>query len=335
MGGNARRAVVAGASGFIGQRLVAELRSAGYDVSTIGRGPHSSVSWGDAQGISRLIDGAQLLINLSGKNVGCRYTEAARDQILASRVDTTRALHSAVVQAALPPQMWLNASTATIYEHSIHKPNTESTGILGEGFSVDVARNWEEEFFTGELPSTRRVALRMAIVLGDGPATRKLLAIARLGLGGTQYDGWWPSHRRYRGIGPHPSGPVRSVWYRTAGQQRFSWIHVDDVLGAIWHVIEHEEISGAVNLAAPNPVVNHELMASLRQAVGRKIGLPVHRWMLEPAMFLLRVEPEMLLKSRWALPEVLQATGYQFKWPQLEAALADIVGSLGKKSASH
>lgn len=335
MSENAPRAIVAGASGFIGQRLVAELRTAGYHVSTIGRGDGSAVSWNDASGINRLVDGAKLLVNLAGKNVGCRYTDAAREEILTSRVDTTRALNSAVAQAGQPPRLWLNASTATIYEHSVHEPNTESNGNFGSGFSVDVARNWENEFFTGELPNTRRVALRMAIVLGDGPATRKLLSIARLGLGGTQHDGWWPSHRRYRGIGPSPSGPVHNSWYRTGGGQRFSWIHVDDVLGAIWHVIEHEEIPGAVNLAAPNPVVNRELMASLRHAVGRKFGLPVYRWMLEPAMFLLRVEPEMLLKSRWALPEVLQTTGYRFRWPQLEPALADIVESLGKKSASH
>lgn len=334
MSDDGQRAVVAGASGFIGQRLIAELQTAGYRVSTIGREATADVSWNDEPGILRLVDGAQLLINLAGKNVGCRYTDTAREQILSSRVETTRSLHAAVVGATNPPALWLNASTATIYEHSMNEPNTESSGRIGAGFSVDVARNWENEFFAGHLANTRRVALRMAIVLGDGPATRKLLTIARFGLGGTQHDSWWPSHRRYRGIGPDPSGSERSAWYRTGGKQRFSWIHVDDVLGAIWHIIDHSEITGPVNLASPNPVMNYELMADLRRAVGRKYGLSVYRWMLEPAMFLLRVEPEMLLKSRWALPEKLQNTGYSFTWPQLAPALNDIVETLGKKPVS-
>ncbi|MFK0084242.1 epimerase [Glutamicibacter sp. NPDC090743] len=327
----ARRAVVAGASGFIGERLIAQLRGAGYQVAVIGRGRTADAQWGDGPALAALIDGAELLVNLAGKNVGCRYHEAARNEILASRVDTTRALHEAVSQAADPPALWLNASTATIYGHSMDAPNTED-GRIGEGFSVDVARNWEREFFRGELP-TRRVALRMAIVLGDGPATRKLLAVARLGLGGAQHDSWWPAHRRYRGIGPDPSGSERSGWHRTRGNQRFSWIHVDDAIGAIGHIMDHPEITGPVNLSSPNPVANRALMASLRRATGAKFGLPAYRWMLEPAMFVLRVEPEMLLKSRWALPGVLQGTGYEFRWPHLDAALDDVAGNPAAKQA--
>ena len=324
-----RRAVVAGANGFIGRLLVARLREAGYQVATIGRTPQADASWDEDLG--PLVDGAALLVNLAGKNVGCRYHEAARNEILSSRVETTRVLHQAVSRAANPPQLWLNASTATIYRHSMDAPNTED-GRIGEGFSVDVARNWEREFFRGELP-TRRVALRMAIVLGDGPATRKLLAVARLGLGGAQHDSWWPAHRRYRGIGPDPSGAERSGWHRTRGNQRFSWIHVDDAIGAIGHIIDHREITGPVNLSSPNPVANRALMASLRRATGAKFGLPAYRWMLEPAMFVLRVEPEMLLKSRWALPGVLQGTGYEFRWPHLDAALDDVAGNLAAKQA--
>ncbi|HCM95964.1 epimerase [Glutamicibacter arilaitensis] len=320
-----RRAVVAGANGFIGRLLVARLREAGYQVATIGRTSQADASWDEDLG--PLVDGAALLVNLAGKNVGCRYHEAARNEILSSRVETTRVLHQAVSRAANPPQLWLNASTATIYRHSMDAPNTEEDGRIGEGFSVDVARSWEREFFSGDLP-TRRVALRMAIVLGDGPATTKLLNVARWGLGGAQHDSWWPAHRRYRGIGTDPSGPERSTWYRSGGNQLFSWIHVEDVLGAIWHIIEHPQISGPVNLAAPNPVTNRALMASLRRVAGAKFGLPSYRWMLEPAMFVLRVEPEMLLKSRWALPAVLERTGYTFRYPDLDPALDDVAATL-------
>lgn len=330
MGQGQSRAVVAGAGGFIGQRLISELRAAEYEVITVGRTRQAEIHWDDSAALAAAIDGARLLVNLAGKNVGCRYTDAAREEILSSRVETTRALNVAVSHAQHPPELWLNASTATIYAHSMTQPNTEADGTIGHGFSVDVARHWEQEFFAGEFPQTRRVALRMAIVLGDGPATRKLLAIARWGLGGTQYDGWWPSHRRYRGIGTDASDTVKSVWYRSAGQQRFSWIHIDDVLGAIWHVIGDPKISGPVNLSSPHPVTNQDLMTTLRHVVGRRFGMPVFRWMLEPAMFVLRVEPEMLLKSRWATPTVLESTGYRFLWPQLRPALTDIVKNLGK-----
>lgn len=161
-----RRAVIAGASGFIGERLLHELSAHGYELSIIGRG--GPISWADQAAVDESVDGAQLLVNLAGKNVGCRYSDAARSEILRSRVATTRILHRAVASAQHPPKLWLNASTATIYRHAMDRPNTESTGEIGEGFSVDVARNWEREFFAGELSATRRVALRMAIVLGDG-----------------------------------------------------------------------------------------------------------------------------------------------------------------------
>ena len=151
-------------------------------------------------------------MNLAGRSVGCRYTDAHRNEIYASRVDTTRALGEAAGRAEHPPRLWLNASTATIYRHATDRPQTEDDGELGEGFSVDVARDWEGAFFAGELPRTRRVALRMAIVLGDGPALNKLLTAARSGMRGPQQDGWWWPHRRYRGIGPTPTGPT--AWRR-------------------------------------------------------------------------------------------------------------------------
>lgn len=316
-------AVVAGASGFVGEALVRSFSEEGYDVRTIGRSD-ADATWDDGSSIRVLVEGAAVLVNLAGKSVNCRYTDANRDEILRSRVETTRILREAVTDATTPPPVWLNASTGTIYRYAMDRPQTEIDGELGEGFSVDVARNWEDEFFAGDLPATRRVALRMAIVVGDGPATRTLLRLARLGLGGPQYDGWWWVHRRYRGIGAHPTGNGRPSWHRSAGRQRFSWIHLDDVVGAVHFVCDRHEIAGPVNLAAPAPSDNRTLMATLRRLVGQPIGLPAYRFMLEPAMAVLRTEPELVLKSRWVFPHVLLSSGYDFVHTDLESALRTV-----------
>lgn len=318
-----RRAVVAGWNGFIGQALVTDLAARGYDVARVGRsGPDARWDAGEAR-LAQLVDGAELLVNLAGKSVGCRYTDANRDEILRSRTATTRALHRAVASASAPPRLWLNASTATIYRYAMDRPQTEADGELGSGFSVDVARSWERELFAGDLPGTRRVALRMAIVLG-GPASDTLARVARLGLGGPQLDGWWFQHRRYRGIGPDPTGGPVPV-HRSQGRQKFSWIHLDDVLGAVRFLDETESVSGPVNLSSPNPSDNRTLMAELRRAVRMPVGLPAPRWLLEPGLWVLRNEAELLLKSRWAVPERLTAAGYTFRWPDLAPAIDDAV----------
>lgn len=321
------RAVLAGASGFIGPRLAEDLVRRGYEVVRVGRrGP--DVSWGDEVGLQAAVDGAELVVNLAGKSVGCRYGDANRAEIYRSRVATTEALHTAVVAADRPPRLWMNASTATIYRHAVDRPQTEDDGEIGEGFSVDVARGWERAFFAGDLPRTRRVALRMAIVLGDGPALNKLLTAARLGMGGPQQDGWWFPHRRYRGIGPDPTGPT--VWHQhdtRHGEQKFSWIHLDDLVRAVTFLDEDDRLEGPVNLAAPGTSTNRELMATLRGAVGARLGLPAPRWLLEPGMVVLRQESELVLKSRWVVPTHLLDAGFEFRWPVLGPAVSDLVGA--------
>ncbi|MCP2262896.1 epimerase [Promicromonospora thailandica] len=314
---------MAGWNGFIGRALVADLTGRGYDVARVGRsGPDAR--WSDGPDALRdLVDGADLLVNLAGRSVGCRYTDAHRDEILRSRVETTRQLREAVTASARPPRLWLNASTATIYRYALDRPQTEDDGELGTGFSVDVARSWERELFAGDLPGTRRVALRMAIVLG-GPASDLLARVARLGVGGPQLDGWWFGHRRYRGIGEDPTGGPVPV-HHSQGRQKFSWIHVDDVLRAVRFLEQHEDISGPVNLAAPHPVDNRTLMAELRRVTRMPIGIPAPRWLLEPALWVLRNEAELVLKSRWVLPARLESAGFAFRWPHLAPALDDVI----------
>ncbi|RZU65064.1 hypothetical protein EV379_1384 [Microterricola gilva] len=313
-----RRVVIAGASGFIGQYLCEKYRAAGDHVATIGRSG-ADAAWGDAAAITALLDGAELLINLAGKSVNCRYTAANRAEIMRSRIETTRQLSEAIAACARPPALWVNSSTATIYRHADDRPMTESTGEIGTGFSVGIATAWEREFFAAELPHTRRVALRMAIVLGDGSALIPLLNLARFGVGGAQHDGRWPATAKRRAAG------TVHVNRRTAGRQKFSWVHIDDVAGSIDFVERHPEIDGVLNVSAPSPSDNTTLMRTLRRIVGAPFGLPTSRWMLELGSAAIRTETELVLKSRWVVPERLIELGYPFAYPELEPALRAIV----------
>ena len=221
-----RTAVIAGASGYIGQHLLRTLTADGVDVRTIGRGASSDASWDDLAALIKVLDGTDLLVNLAGRSVSCRYTKRNADAIFSSRTETTSALGRALATTTRPPELWVNASTGTIYRDSRDRPMDEITGELGTGFSVGVARAWEHELFTAPTP-VRRIALRMSIVLGaGGGALNPFINLARTGFGGAMGD----------------------------GDQRFSWVHVDDVVGTITHAYEHREISGPVNVAAPVPV---------------------------------------------------------------------------------
>jgi len=309
------RIVVGGASGFIGRHLVGAFRADGEEVVTIGRGAGSDLGWDDVEGIRAAVDGAGLVLGLAGRSVNCRYNARNREIILRSRVDTTRVLGEAIAAAAAAPPLWVNASTATIYRHAEDRPQTESTGEIGEGFSVEVAKAWEAELFRLELPGTRRVALRTAITLGPGSLLEPMIRLARVGLGGAHLDGPWPSTARRRAAGTQHEFRARG------GRQRFSWIHLDDVLGIVRFLREHPELDGPVNAVAPHPVDDRSFMAALRRVLGVPLGIPMPRWMLEPGAWLIRTETELLLKSRWVLPEKLLAAGYEFRHPDLEEAL--------------
>ncbi len=326
-----KRVVIGGASGFLGSRLITDLTADGWEVATVGRAG-ADASWDDPAAILRLVDGADAVIGLAGKSVDCRYTDANRDEILRSRVATTRALSEAIAASTQPPRVWLNASTATVYRHSMDRPQTERDGEQGAGFSVDIAREWERAFEEAPLPDTRRVTLRISIVLGDGPATKLLFRLARLGVGGPQIDGPWFAHRRYRGIGQSPTTPETPMWRRTRGRQRFSWVHVDDFVGIVRFALATESLSGPINVAAPGTSDNRTLMRGLRRTTGALIGLPAFRWMLEPATWVLRTESEMVLKSRWVAPEALLEAGYEFTWPELEPALRDVDAAIRRRS---
>ncbi len=309
--------VIAGSSGFIGRYLVSWFRQQGHSVSELGRS--TQVTWGQTQEIAKLLEGTDLLLNLAGKSVNCRYNEANMAEILRSRVDTTAELLTAVKDCKRPPRLWINSSTATIYRHSEDLPMSEAEGELGAGFSVSVAKAWEESFFREELPNTRRVAIRSAIVLGDGGALIPMLRLAKFGLGGAQLDGRWFSGKRRRAAGVFHEFGARG------GSQKFSWIHVADLARAIEFIWQHPDIDGVVNLAAPNPIDNRTLMGQIRSALGIPFGFPAFRWMTELGAIAIRTETELILKSRWVIPQRLSGAGFSFSYPTIDLALKQII----------
>ena len=290
------KAVVAGASGYISGHLCRTLEREGWRVRTIGRGPHADARWSDEPGLRSVLDGAALVVNLAGRSVSCRYTKRNADAILSSRTETTAALGRALSHVDTDGLLWVNASTGTIYRDARDRPQDEATGELGTGFSVAVARAWERELF--DAPTrVRKVALRMAIVLGaGGGALNQFVNLARIGFGG-------------------PMG---------SGEQVFSWVHVDDVVGAILHLHADPTLAGPVNVATPNPVTNAELMAAVRATFGLPYGLPLPAWSLELGARVIRTEAELVLKSRWVRPGVLLDSGFAFAHPTLPEALASI-----------
>lgn len=286
--------VIAGASGFIGRHLVRDFASDGFEVRTIGRGGAADAHWGGE--LTSVLDGAHAVVNLAGRSVSCRYTKRTADEIFRSRTETTRELGEALAACPDPPSAWLNSSTGTIYREARDHSQDEFSGELGSGFSVAVARAWEHELYAAPVPHIRRVALRTAIALGSGGgALNPLINLARIGFGGRQGD----------------------------GRQLVSWIHIEDVYGAIRHLIDRE-IDGPVNLASPNPATNADLMTAVREQFGRGHGIPLPRPALEFGGVVIRTEPELVLKSRWVHPGVLLKSGYAFRHPDLTEALAAI-----------
>jgi uncharacterized protein (TIGR01777 family) len=307
---NEKRVILAGGSGFLGKLLSKYLIGRGYEVIVLTRQPTQGavkeMHWdGRTLGAwAEQLNGALAVINLAGRSVNCRYNEQSRRLILGSRVDSTRVLGKAIASCARPPTIWLNSSTATIYKHSLERAMDElgeigATPEAKDVFSVHVAQEWERVFEAAPTPATRKVALRTAMVLGTqaGSVLDVLRRLVVVGLGGQ--------------IG--------------TGKQYVSWIHEEDFCRAIDWLISKQELRGPVNLCAPHPVPNRELMATLRGISGKSFGLPAARWMLEIGAFFMRTETELIIKSRRVVPGRLLQSGFAFRFARLKEALADLL----------
>lgn len=292
-----KKIVIAGGTGFIGKYLVQEFHNLGYEAIIISR-QKNHIQWNDTEKIIDALEHSLMLVNLAGKSVDCRYNKKNKEEILVSRTETTQILGEAILKCNNPPELWINSSTATIYRHAEDRPMTENSGEIGSGFSVNVATSWEKAFFTFKLPQTRQVALRMAIVLGkNGGVMKPFMNLVRFGLGGKQGN----------------------------GNQMFSWIHVEDVFNIILFLQMHKNLNGVFNCSSPNPVKNKILMKTFRECMHVKFGLSSPKWLLEIGAVIIKTETELILKSRWVIPEKLIEAGYIFKYPTIDIALKNIL----------
>src|SRR5205823_10477412 len=292
------RIVMPGGSGHLGTVLAEALHQRGDDVVVVSRAPSllpwRVVGWEE---LAAEIDGAEVVVNLAGRSVDCRYTAKHRREIMESRVESTRAVGRAIAAARRAPRVWLQMSTATIYAHRYDAPNDERTGIIGGyenappawRFSIDVATAWERAVDEVTLPSTRKVKMRSAIVMSPyrGTPFSILRTLARLGVGGRAGD----------------------------GRQFVSWIHHRDFARVVAWLIDRDDVSGVVNVAAPTPLPNADFMRAIREACGVRVGIPAPAWLLEIAAFFRRTESELLLKSRRVVPGRLLRAGFTFDFP--------------------
>lgn len=313
--------VIPGGSGQVGALLARHFHANHHEVVVLSRTPATApwrvVGW-DARTLGawgKELDGADVVINLAGRSVNCRYTPANRREIKESRVLSTQVIGDAIRAAKRPPRVWLQASTATIYAHRYDAPNDELTGVIGGTepgapdtwwFSIDVATAWETALDAIDTPHTRKVALRSAMTMSPdrGGVFDTLLWVVRRGLGGRAGD----------------------------GRQFVSWVHDADFIRAVEWLIA-SDLSGPVNISSPYPLPNAEFMRALRDAWGARFGLPASRWMLELGTWAMRTETELVLKSRRVVPTRLLEAGFEFRFPSWPEAARDLCDRLRRARA--
>ena len=308
--------LIPGGSGQIGMMLERAFQSSGDEVVVLSRSAaDESMRWdGKSPGSwTKHIDDADVVINLAGRTVNCRYTEENLKQMMESRVDSTRVIGEAISKSKTPPKVWLQMSTATIYAHRFDAANDEATGIIGGSEpdapaywarSIDIAKAWELELDQAETPGTRKVALRTAMVMSpdkDG-VFDVLCGLTRKWLGGRI----------------------------ASGKQYVSWIHEQDFVNALRFLIDNDSMSGPVNLASVGPLPQAEFQSVLRKVLGVRVGLPAMKWMAEIGAVFMKTDTELILKSRRVVPGRLLEAGFEFQFSTWDKAAEDLVSRTDK-----
>ena len=313
--------IIAGGTGQVGTILARTFHADKHETIVLSRNALEKSAWRvvqwDAETLgdwAKELEGADVVINLAGRSVNCRYTPENRREIIESRVKSAKIVGEAIAKTSNPPQVWLQASTATVYAHRYDAPNDEITGIIGGDepdapdtwkFSIDVAKAWEKAANEADTPRTRKVLLRSAMTMSPDKngIFDVMLGLVRRGLGGTSGD----------------------------GRQYLSWVHDADFIRSIYWLIEHKEMSGAINIAAPNPLPNKDFMRILREAWGISFGLPANKLMLEVGAIFMGTETELVLKSRRVVPTKLLESGFQFEFPHWRGGGAESLRKVAKR----
>lgn len=288
--------VIAGASGFIGKHLCNYFQSEGWKVLTVGRG-NADGKWSDQPSLIRTLERADALVNLAGKSVNCRFTKSNVNELIRSRVETTQALGDAIALCKIAPQVWVNASGASIYREEVEQANTEDSPTDGKGTMAEVARQWERVLYDAPTPHTRRVALRITLVLGsDGGVFPIFKTLVRFAQGGRQ----------------------------GSGQQMMSWIHVEDLVRLIQFILQTAHVNGPVNAAAPNAMTNSEFMRVFRECASMKIGVPAPEALIRLGTALIGADSELVLRGMFVASKKLKEEKFSFAFPALDVALKNL-----------
>ena len=301
------RIVIAGGSGFLGSTLTPALLERGYEVVILGRG--ADQQRGDVQHLrwdgetlgdwARALDGAKAVVNLTGKSISCRHTPANRREIIRSRVDSVRVLGEAIASCATPPHVFVQASGIGFYGDTGDRTVDESAP-LGHHFTAEVCREWERAFDAFDLVTTRKVALRIGVVLArNGGALQLLERLTRLFLGGAN----------------------------GSGRQFISWVHLADMMRMLVAAIEQPDVAGTFNATAPEPVTNAAFMRELRRALHRPSSPPVPAPFARLGAWLMGSDGDLALLSSRAVPRRFLEHGFAFRFPTLKDALGDLYGT--------
>jgi uncharacterized protein (TIGR01777 family) len=294
----ALKVLVSGSSGLIGSALLPVLQSSGYEVSRLVRGALGprQIGWDPARPLAaESVSGFDAVIHLAGESIVGRWTEAKKRRILESRVQGTQNLAEALAAAPQPPGVLILASAIGYYGDRGEETLREDSNS-GEGFLPEVCKAWEAAAKPAAKAGIRTVQMRFGVVLSrSGGALQKMLPPFRMGVGGN--------------IGN--------------GRQWMSWVDMDDLVGAILHVIKTDTLQGPVNVVAPSPARNEEFTKTLASVLSRPAILPMPAFAAR--LVFGRMADELLLASQRVEPAKLLTSGYVFQKPDLRVALEDIL----------
>lgn len=297
-----KKLIISSGTGFLGKVLIDHFKNRYAEIIILSRGSSYKVKnvkylqW-DAKTIGSWaseFSNVTHVINLTGKSVDCRYNEKNKKEILASRLDAIDVIAKAISMHDHKPKVWINAASATIYDASFDKPQTEEKGVIGDDFSMNVCKEWEKKFFSYDGYADKMIAMRISMVFGSqGGVLPVLKKLTRLGLGGKQ----------------------------ASGKQMVSWIHATDYAWMTEWLLNKPDADPIYNCCAPNPVTNEEMMRLLREECKKSFGLSQPEWMIKFGAFFLRTEPELVMKSRYVIPERALQQGFKFEKEFMKDAL--------------